>query len=76
MKILMVSLDKTLLGANGGGLPAQAGDAQERHRRYGEFVEKLDVIVFSRSGFQKNAISEKVTAFPTNSFFKYRQSAF
>jgi len=71
MKILMVSLDKTLLGANGGGLPAQAGDAQERHRRYGEFVEKLDVIVFSRSGFQKNAISEKVTAFPTNSFFKF-----
>jgi len=71
MKILMVSLDKTLLGANGGGLPAQAGDAQERHRRYGEFVEKLDIVVFSRSGFQKNAISEKVTAFPTNSFSKF-----
>ena len=67
----MVSLDKTLLGANGGGLPAQAGDAQERHRRYGEFVEKLDIVVFSRSGFQKNAISEKVTAFPTNSFSKF-----
>ena len=71
MKILMVSLDKTLLGANGGGLPAQAGDAPERHRRYGEFVEKLDIVVFSRSGFQKNAISEKVTAFPTNSFSKF-----
>ena len=71
MKILMVSLDKTLLGANGGGLPAQAGDAQERHRRYGEFVEKLDIVVFSRSGFQKNTISEKVTAFPTNSFSRF-----
>src|SRR3989344_1573055 len=71
MKILMVSLDKTLLGANGGGLPAQAGDAQERHRRYGEFVEKLDVIVFSRDGFKTNKISENVTAFPTNSFSKF-----
>lgn len=65
MKILMVSLDKTLLGANGGG------DAQERHRRYGEFVEKLDIVVFSRSGFQKNPISEKVTVFPTNSFSRF-----
>jgi len=71
MKILMLSLDKTLLGANGGGLPAQAGDAQERHRRYGEFVEKLDVIVFSRDGFKTNKISENVTAFPTNSFSKF-----
>lgn len=65
MKILMVSLDKTLLGANGGG------DAQERHRRYGEFVEKLDIVVFSGRGFRTTRLSEKVTAFPTSSFSRF-----
>lgn len=67
----MISLDKTLLAGEGMGLPAQAGDAQERHRRYGEFVEKLDIVVFSHSGFQKNVISEKVTVFPTDSFSRF-----
>lgn len=64
MKVLILSLDKTLLGASGGG------DAQERHKQYGDFVDKIDIIIFSRAGFKENKISDKVTAFPTNSFSK------
>lgn len=65
MKILMISLDKTLLAGQA------MGDAQERHRRYGEFVEKLDVVVFSRHGFQPAQLSEKVKVFPTDSFSRF-----
>lgn len=61
MKILMLSIDKGLLGKG------QLGDVVERHRRYGELVDKLDIIVFCRPGFSENQISGKLTVFPTNS---------
>lgn len=61
----MVSLDRGLLGKG------ELGDVVSRHREYGNHVEKLDIIVFSRSGFSKNKISETVTAYPTNSKGKF-----
>ncbi len=61
MKVLMISIDKGLLGRG------QLGDVIERHKKYGEFVERLDVVVFSKTGFEENIISETVTAYPTNS---------
>lgn len=57
----MLSIDKGLLGKG------QLGDVVERHRRYGELVDKLDIIVFCRPGFSENQISDKLTVFPTNS---------
>lgn len=63
MRVLMISIDKGLLGKG------QLGDVVERHRKYGEFVERLDILVFCKSGFseKENKISDKVTAYPTNS---------
>lgn len=63
MNVLMISLDKGLLG--GGGL----GDVVLRHRLYGEQpgLEQLDIIVLSRRGFWPYAISATVQAHPTNS---------
>lgn len=61
MKILMISIDKGLLGQG------ELGDVVDRHRLYAQYTEKLDIIVFSRQGYSVNQISEKATAFPTNS---------
>lgn len=63
MNVLMMSLDKGLLG---GG---QLGDVVERHRRYGEQpgIERLDIVVLSRRGFSPHVISPTVQARPTNS---------
>ncbi|RJR31927.1 glycosyltransferase family 1 protein [Candidatus Parcubacteria bacterium] len=65
MKILMISLDKGLLGKG------ELGDVTSRHRQYGNFVDQLDIIVFSRRGYKKNKISERVFAYPTNSVSKF-----
>lgn len=68
MRVLMISLDKGLVG----GRPL--GDVIERHKKYGEFVDKLDIIVMSRPGFRPMALSKKVQTYPTNSrlwFFSY-----
>ncbi|MFA6215947.1 MAG: glycosyltransferase [Patescibacteria group bacterium] len=65
VKVLMISLDRGLLGKG------ELGDVSSRHREYGKFVEKLDIIVFSRAGFNKNQISETVAAYPTNSKSKF-----
>ena len=62
----MISIDKGLLGKG------QLGDVIERHKKYGEFVDKLDIIVFSKSGFEQYKISDKVTAYPTNSKSKLK----
>lgn len=61
MKVLMISIDKGLLGNN------PLGDVLERHARYGAYVERLDIIVMSAKGNQVYNISDKVTAYPTNS---------
>jgi len=60
----MISIDKGLVGAK------PLGDVVERHRKYGEFVDRLDIIVLSFKGYRVCELSGKVKAFPTNSFFK------
>jgi len=62
----MLSIDKGLLGKG------QLGDVVERHRRYGESVDRLDIIVFCKKGFSENKISDKVTSFPTDSANKLK----
>lgn len=61
MKILMISIDKGLLGQG------QLGDVVERHKKYGSFCDRLDIIVLSKRGFNKKQISDRVTIYPTNS---------
>ena len=68
MKILMLSIDKGLLGQG------QLGDVVERHKKYSEFCDKLDIIVFNKLSFPRKRessvsvkLSEKVTSYPTNS---------
>lgn len=43
MRILMISLDKGLLGLR------KEGDVLERHQKYAECVEELNIIVFNKS---------------------------
>ena len=62
----MISIDKGLLGKG------QLGDVVERHKEYGKHVDQLDIIVFSRKGFEKYQISENVMAYPTNSCCKLK----
>lgn len=66
MKVLIISIDKGLLGQG------QLGDVIERHKKYGQFCDLLDIIVLSKKGFTKYEISDKVTAYPTNSYFKLK----
>jgi len=61
MRVLMVSIDRGLLGQG------QLGDVVQRHKKYGESVERLDIIVFSGKGFEPYKISKNVTAYPSNS---------
>lgn len=61
MKVLMISIDKGLLGRG------QLGDVLERHKKYGEFCERLDIVILSPRGFQQHQISDKTTSYPTNS---------
>ncbi|MEK7167569.1 MAG: glycosyltransferase, partial [Patescibacteria group bacterium] len=61
MKILIISIDKGLLGRD------QLGDVVKRHQKYSEFTERLDVVVFSRPGYEPNVVSDRMTVYPTNS---------
>jgi len=61
MKVLIISIDRGLLGRG------QLGDVLERHRKYGDFCDQLDIIIFSTGNFGINKISDKVIAYPTNS---------
>ncbi|MDP3741428.1 MAG: glycosyltransferase family 4 protein [bacterium] len=60
----MISLDKGLVGGK------VLGDVRQRHRIYGKFIDQLDIIVLTTRGFEIQKLSEKVTAYPTNSLFK------
>jgi len=62
----MMSIDKGLLGQE------QLGDVIERHKKYGEFCDCLDIVVLSPRGFEEYEISEKVRAYPTNSCCKLK----
>jgi len=66
MQVLMISIDKGLLGRG------QLGDVVERHKKYGQRVERLDIIVFCKKGFSPYKISDKVIAYPTNSFSRLK----
>lgn len=65
-KILIISIDKGLLGGD------QLGDVIERHKKYGEFCDKIDIIVLSKKGFHEYKISDKVNSYPTNSSSKLK----
>jgi glycosyltransferase involved in cell wall biosynthesis len=63
MKILMVSNDRAFLGEK-----TSTGDTVDRHRAYGQSIEKLSIIVLTKnSAFSTNALSANVFAYPTNS---------
>lgn len=65
MKILMLSIDKGLLGKN------PMGDVIERHKKYGEFCEQLDIVVFSKVHYEKQKLSNNVFVYSTNSLTRY-----
>ena len=64
MRILMISIDRTLLGAD------YSGDILERHEKYANKAGKLDIIVFTKKGFKKIEFSENLKVYPTNSTTK------
>lgn len=73
MKILMLSNDQAFLGA-----VTSTGDAVERHRAYGQLVEKLSIIVLTpNKKFSAATLSDHVFAYPTNSssFFGFVKDA-
>jgi len=62
MRVLMISIDRTLLGTD------YSGDVLERHQKYAEQAGQLDIIVFSKSkSFKKKKISPQLTVYSTNS---------
>lgn len=64
MRVLMISLDRTLLGAD------YSGDVLERHQEYAEKAGSLDIIIMSKKGFKRKKISSQLTVYPTNSTTK------
>jgi len=64
MRVLMISLDRNLLKTD------SLGDAVERHKEYAQYIDKLDIIIFSKKGFAKRKINNKLDVYPTNSPFK------
>jgi glycosyltransferase involved in cell wall biosynthesis len=66
MNILMISLDKALVGRK------SLGDAVERHKKYGSFVDRLDIIAPTsrKDNLSIFKMAENVYGYPSNSFFK------
>lgn len=66
MRVLNIGFDKTLVGGRG------LGDAVARHRIYGEYLDSLDIIVYTHKKEKLGIfrISEKVTGYSTNSSSK------
>ena len=58
----MISTDRAMLGES-----VSTGDAINRHRQYGTHVEKLDIIIFSSTGYQTKKLADNVFCYPTNS---------
>lgn len=59
-RVLMISLDKGLLGIK------RSGDVVARHEGYGRPIDRLDIIVFANSGGAFR-ISDNVTSYSTRS---------
>lgn len=66
MRTLIISLDRNILG-----LPGAFGDAAERHKLYGKYVDSLDIIVMNRGKAEAKKLSDEVRAYPTNSFSRF-----
>ncbi len=64
MRVLMISIDRTLLGAD------YSGDVLERHQEYAQQAGNLDIIVFSKRGFSQRKINNQLKIYPTNSTTK------
>lgn len=68
LKVLMIGTDRTWFGAD------YTGDLIERHKEYvkqlGSQFDRLDIIVFSKRGFNKKKFGDNLRAYPTNSLFK------
>ncbi|PIP75416.1 hypothetical protein COW86_03905 [Candidatus Kuenenbacteria bacterium CG22_combo_CG10-13_8_21_14_all_39_9] len=62
MRVLMISTDRTLLGELVGD-----GDVVDRHRHYGQLVDELDIIIFTRAGYQTKELADNVFCYATNS---------
>lgn len=60
----MISLDKTMLSDN------DIGDALKRHKKYAQYVERLDIVNLSRKGVKKQVVSDNFTIYQTNSLFR------
>ncbi len=63
MNVVIIGIDKSLVGGT------QLGDAVERHGKYGEFVDHLDIIVYTHFAEELSLfkISDNVIGYPTNS---------
>jgi glycosyltransferase involved in cell wall biosynthesis len=61
MRVLMISIDRTLLGTD------YSGDVLERHKKYADLAGQLDIIIFSKRDFKKRKINENLRIYPTNS---------
>ncbi len=61
MRVLMISLDRTLLGAD------YTGDVLERHQEYARMAGQLEIIVLAKKGFKKKKVDERLTIYPSNS---------
>jgi len=64
MRVLMISIDRTLLGTD------YSGDVLERHKKYAQEAGQLDIIVFTKKGFKKKEFGENLRVHPTNSKIK------
>ena len=62
MNILIISTDRPLLGEKIG-----SSDTLQRHCHYAQYVAKLDIIVFSRPGYQTKQLADNLFCYPTNS---------
>ncbi len=63
MKILMLSTDRNIFN--------EKSATRKRMIEYGELVEELHIIIFSKRGFKEKQISERVWVYPINSFLKF-----
>lgn len=61
MRVLMISLDRTLLGAD------YTGDVLERHQKYADLAGQLEIIVLTKKGFKKRKVDDHLTVYPSNS---------
>jgi len=61
MRVLMISIDRTLLGAD------YSGDVLERHKKYAKEAGQLDIIVFTKKSFKKREFINNLKIHPTNS---------